>query len=248
MVRTFLRDWAVPCTWICLKAGITANQVTTASIVVAFVGAFMLTSFSPVYYFLGCVFLQLWYYLDHVDGQIARVSGTASLSGRFFDFIMHHAVHGIVIYCSGLFLVYFYDQALFAVLAGISAISIMVFNVCPDTEFKVFGEALRKQQGSAFVVFPNCDAASSAKIKAASAAKSFFSFIHKINEIHVVINVFTAVALASLWMDIFDLRIVLSVFYFVSPVFLAGVRVFYIVRNKIVDLKFQENFKNISGN
>ena len=40
--------------------------------------------------------LQLWYLLDHVDGQLARLRGTASLDGVQLDFLMHHTVNLLV--------------------------------------------------------------------------------------------------------------------------------------------------------
>ena len=40
--------------------------------------------------------LQLWYLLDHVDGQLARLRGTASLDGVQLDYLMHHTVNLLV--------------------------------------------------------------------------------------------------------------------------------------------------------
>ncbi len=42
---------------------------------------------------LGVVLLHLGFWLDHVDGQVARWRGTASLDGTYLDYLMHHAAN-----------------------------------------------------------------------------------------------------------------------------------------------------------
>ena len=39
----------------------------------------------------GVVLAHLAFWLDHVDGQVARWRGTASLDGVYLDYLMHHA-------------------------------------------------------------------------------------------------------------------------------------------------------------
>jgi hypothetical protein len=45
--------------------------------------------------FWGAVGLLLWYFLDHVDGQVARLQGRASLAGVYLDFWMHSLIHSV---------------------------------------------------------------------------------------------------------------------------------------------------------
>jgi hypothetical protein len=41
----------------------------------------------------GVLLLHLGFWLDHVDGQVARWRGTSSLVGVYFDYLMHHLVN-----------------------------------------------------------------------------------------------------------------------------------------------------------
>jgi phosphatidylglycerophosphate synthase len=50
---------------------------------------------------LGVATLWLWYLLDHVDGQLARLHNTQSVTGIYFDFMMHHLVHPAVAFAIG---------------------------------------------------------------------------------------------------------------------------------------------------
>src|SRR5437762_1650191 len=82
MVRYVLRDLALPFTWLLLHTPVTANQVTLASLVVGLFGISLFAATSNASFLTGTLLLQLWYLLDHVDGQIARYRKTACLSGR----------------------------------------------------------------------------------------------------------------------------------------------------------------------
>ena len=42
---------------------------------------------------VGVVLAQLGFWLDHVDGQVARWRGTSSLDGVYLDYLMHHAAN-----------------------------------------------------------------------------------------------------------------------------------------------------------
>ena len=42
---------------------------------------------------LGVALAHLAFWLDHVDGQVARWRGTASLDGVYLDYLMHHAAN-----------------------------------------------------------------------------------------------------------------------------------------------------------
>jgi phosphatidylglycerophosphate synthase len=91
--RYVARPIALGITWLVLPLGVTAHQATTASMVVALTAVFVLGVGSPVAGLVGGVLLELWYLVDHVDGQIARARGTASLDGTALDYLMHHLVN-----------------------------------------------------------------------------------------------------------------------------------------------------------
>lgn len=80
--RFVLIPIAWPITWLCLKLNITANQATLLRLFF-FLIAIVLVTLS--YNYLGFFFLYLNLVFDYVDGQISRVSDTASFQGKFFD-------------------------------------------------------------------------------------------------------------------------------------------------------------------
>src|SRR3989338_5676458 len=102
MVRHILRDAALPVTWLLLHTPITANQVTFFSLVIGIVGIGLFSALAPSLFLAGTILLQLWYFLDHVDGQIARYHKTVSITGRFFDFLTHHIIHGVIFFSLGI--------------------------------------------------------------------------------------------------------------------------------------------------
>lgn len=92
MARRVARPTAVYGTWIAIRLGVTANQVTALSLIASLVGAIAIGSGDRNGFLVGVVLLHLGFWLDHVDGQVARWRGTASLTGVYFDYWMHHAV------------------------------------------------------------------------------------------------------------------------------------------------------------
>lgn len=246
MVRTFLREWAVPCTWLCLKLGISADQVTAFSIFIAIIGSGLITAASAGSFFGGVLLLQLWYYLDHVDGQIARFHGTASLTGRFFDFMMHHFVHGFLYFCSALFLFFYYENEILLYLGGLSAVSMMSFNLMYDAQYKTFSEAFEKGQ-TPVVSPPRSDAWAELNRASPSFFKKLFMLTHKMNEIHVAMNLLTAAAVFQMITSNESPRIILAFFFLISPFALVFFKLFFIIRHKKVDAEYQiwiQNFRN----
>ncbi len=73
---------AWPFTWLFLKFNITANQTTLLRLFLFLIAVGLITI---SYSYLGFFFLYLNLLFDYVDGQISRVSNTASFAGKFFD-------------------------------------------------------------------------------------------------------------------------------------------------------------------
>lgn len=240
MVRTFLRDWAVPCSWLLFQINISANQVTAFSIAVALIAAGLISHPSALVFGIGTVLLQVWYYLDHVDGQLARAYGTASLTGRFFDFVMHHIVHGAVSFCCGLYLFWFFDSVIFIYLSGLATVMMMGFNLIFDAKYKTYIEFLQKEPGFTSVVSVLSE--KKQKRVSQSALRFLFSFLHKANEIHVMMNVLTGVALIGVVFDAVFLRVGAAFFYLITPVIIMPGKLWHVVRFGEIDREFNRFF------
>ena len=93
LARKVARPSAVYGTWLAVRLGISAHQVTLGALVVGLAGACLIGTGTRTGFVLGVVLAHLTFWLDHVDGQVARWRGTASLEGVYLDYLLHHALN-----------------------------------------------------------------------------------------------------------------------------------------------------------
>ncbi len=244
MVRHILRDAALPITRLLLHTRVTANQVTLVSIVIGLFGISLFAAESNGLFFLGAALLQLWYLLDHVDGQIARYHKTNSLTGRFFDYIMHHLIHGVIFFSLGFYVYQMTYEIVFVVWGFIASISIMMFNLVHDAKYKTFFE--RFASAKSFSVINDSQPAEKVSSNSnTDLLKKGFSILHKLAEIHVVMNILSVCSIFQLFSD-FDYRTTLFWIYgFITPV-LAITKIAYIIKNKKIDSEFDATVREAS--
>ena len=72
-------------TWLFLKLGISANQVTVLSLVVGLAGCGFLAFGNYIGIVIGVLLANIWALLDYVDGNIARYNKCASDYGLFLE-------------------------------------------------------------------------------------------------------------------------------------------------------------------
>ncbi len=73
-----------------IRLGLSAHQVTLAALVASLAGAMAIGTGARAGFVLGVLLSHLAFWLDHVDGQVARWRGSACLDGVYFDYVMHH--------------------------------------------------------------------------------------------------------------------------------------------------------------
>jgi hypothetical protein len=93
LARSFARPLAIYGTWAAVRLGLSAHQVTLAALAASLAGAVGIGTGQRLGFALGAVLLHLGFWLDHVDGQVARWRRTASLDGVYLDYLMHHIVN-----------------------------------------------------------------------------------------------------------------------------------------------------------
>lgn len=76
-------------TWICLKIGLSANQVTVLSGVIAIIGGLLLIPDSKTLTILGVICFHLFCILDMSDGEVARYRKQGGVTGHYLDWYMH---------------------------------------------------------------------------------------------------------------------------------------------------------------
>lgn len=90
LARRVGRPSAVYGTWVAVRLGLSAHQVTSLALLASVAGAVAIGTGTRPGFVLGVLFLHVAFWLDHVDGQVARWRGTESLSGVYLDYLMHH--------------------------------------------------------------------------------------------------------------------------------------------------------------
>ncbi len=237
MVRKILRPAALPVTWLLLHTPITANQVTLISLLTGLLGIFFCAFRSNGLYLAGMLLVQLWYLLDHVDGQIARYRGTSCLTGRFFDFFMHHVLHGVFFFAIGCHAYLVSGHFFFAVWGFVTAFSMTCFNLLHDIKYKTWFEYLGGFPGAGGV--KTAEAPAQAAPRELSLKQKAFALLHKSIEMHVIMNIFTLSAILDFFLK-WNTRPALFFFYALAvPFCLIMKTTFWIVSRKI-DREFQD--------
>jgi len=84
------RQVSIRITWVLLHTPVTANQVTLVSLLLTLAAAVLLAMPAPALALAGALALVIHYFLDKVDGEIARFRGVFSLSGVYMDELSHN--------------------------------------------------------------------------------------------------------------------------------------------------------------
>lgn len=93
LARRVGRPSAIYGTWAAVRLGLSAHQVTFAALVAGLGGAAAIAGGGRIGFVIGVALGHLAFWLDHVDGQVARWRKTATLDGVYYDYIMHHVVN-----------------------------------------------------------------------------------------------------------------------------------------------------------
>lgn len=93
LARFWARPTAVFGTWVALRLGLGAHQVTALALLSNLLAAAAIGTGTRVGFVAGVGLLYLGFWLDHVDGQVARWRETSSLDGVYFDYLLHYATN-----------------------------------------------------------------------------------------------------------------------------------------------------------
>jgi len=94
--KHFARKVSIYLTFVFIKLGFSANTVTGLFLFSGIVSAILFSLGSRTSMLAGALVLQLWYILDHSDGEVARYRDEVSLTGSYFDYLTHYIVHPLV--------------------------------------------------------------------------------------------------------------------------------------------------------
>jgi hypothetical protein len=150
MARRITRPLALRVTRVVLPLGVSAHAATLAAWAVAMsaVAGFAWGGVSG--WLLGAALLQLWYLLDHVDGQLARYHGTESLDGAALDYLMHHAVNLLVPLGIGWGMAA--SQRWWLVPGLAWGVGLLLLGLASDVRYKAFIKRLKRLDGELRVI------------------------------------------------------------------------------------------------
>jgi hypothetical protein len=94
LARRWARPSAVYGTWLAVRLGCGAHAITTLALLAGIASAAAIGTGTRAGFGAGVLLAFLAFWLDRVDGQVARWWGTARLGGVYFDYLMHH-VHAL---------------------------------------------------------------------------------------------------------------------------------------------------------
>jgi len=198
MARRITRPAALRMTRLAAPLGVTAHAATLGAWGVGLGAAAALAWGTPCGWLLGAAMLQLWYLLDHVDGQLARLRGTASLDGAQLDYLMHHTLNLLVPVGAGWGLFVARAEPLWAAAGLIWGVATMAITLRHDARYKAFVQRLKRLRGRLEVVGGGGARPAPQPPLPRNPVRLAARLGRKACEVHVVMNLAAAIAVVQL--------------------------------------------------
>ncbi len=189
--RRLGRPAALRLTRVLIRGDVSAHQVTAAAALTACaaLAAFGLGDVRA--WFAGSWLLVAWYVLDHVDGQIARYRGTASLDGATLDYLMHHGLNLLLPFALGFGLARRYDELGWCLAGASWSFGGTLLTLRHDARYKSFVQRLKLLVGEVRAVGGGGARPEPARGPRATFAARWRWCVLKAYEQHVVIGALT---------------------------------------------------------
>ena len=200
LARRVARPVALRVTWIVAPWGVSAHAVTLVATITALAAAAAFGLGNVGGWILGAMLLQLWYLLDHVDGQLARLNETASLDGTTLDYLMHHTVTMSVPLGIGMGLFSRTCEAWWLVVGMAWSVAWTLVGLRNDARYKAYFQRLKLVDGALLVMGRANRAPMPTNAPKRHALATAWWLARKACEAHVALCVLTAVAVAQ-WLS-----------------------------------------------
>ena len=195
--RRVARPLALRVTWGVLPWGISAHAMTLTAWLAAMAAAAAFAQGTIAGWLLGAGLLQVWYLLDHVDGQLARARGAASLDGVQLDYLMHHTVNVVLPLGMGLGLFARRLEPLWLLVGVCWSIAALLLALRHDAMYKAFFQRFKRLEGE-LLIRGGGGARPAPPPGPPRGAFRFCAWMaRKLTEMHVVMNLLAVVAIAQ---------------------------------------------------
>ena len=152
MARRISRPLALRITRVLIPCGVSAHGTTLAAWLCGLAAAGAFAQGSAWGWVCGAALLQVWYLLDHVDGQLARFHGTASLDGVQLDYLMHHTLNLLVPLSVGCGLFTATLEPWWALAGLVWGLAALLLGLRHDARYKAFVQRLKRLEGRLEVI------------------------------------------------------------------------------------------------
>lgn len=144
LARRWARPTAVYGTWLAVRLGLSAHAVTALALASGLAGAAAIGTGSRPAFIAGVALSFLAFWLDRVDGQVARWRGTASLDGVYLDYLMHHALNLALGFALGFGLTLRTGQPAWSIAGFAIAAGWTLLALHNDCRYKAFFQQLKR--------------------------------------------------------------------------------------------------------
>jgi hypothetical protein len=148
LARRVARPSAVYGSWLAIRFGLSAHQLTFAALVTSLAGAVLIGTGARIGFVCGTILLYLGFWLDHVDGQVARWRCTASLDGTYLDYLMHHIINLALGFALGYGLTARSGDLRWSIAGFAIALGWTLLSLHNDCRYKAFFQRLKSAQVS----------------------------------------------------------------------------------------------------
>jgi hypothetical protein len=240
LARRIARPTAIYGCWLAVRLGLSAHEVTGAAWLCSLAGAAAIGTGDRVMFLLGVLLAHLAFWLDHVDGQVARWSSTAGLDGVYLDYMMHHACNLAMGFGLGHGIAAQTGELYWTVAGFLTGGGWMLLGLHNDCRYKAFFQRLKSARGSFRVDGARGRLTGAPGVQSRRIATAFYWPLYKACEPHVVLLLLTALAALaalapSLWFGAW--RAAVCAFAVLAPV-LGIARMIRAVREHAVESEF----------
>ncbi len=197
MARRLIRPAALRVTWVVAPWGMSANAATLSAWACGIGASLSFAIGSITGWILAALLLQAWYLLDHVDGQLARYRGTASLDGVQLDYLMHHTVNVLVPLGIGWGLFAAGNSSIWMLCGVVWSTALLLLSVHHDARYKAFNQRLKRVRGTVRVEGGSGGRPAAQPPIPRGWIRRAAWIARKSSEMHVLMNLLTLVAAAA---------------------------------------------------
>ena len=180
-----MRRFSIYLTALSAKAGFAPSTVTTFSVIAGLCGAALLANQR---WLAGILAVNLWYLLDHVDGELARLQKSRSLTGLYYDTFTNSVVPPLTFVGLGIGLSGAERAFAFGLLSAHGFLMLLIISYC---------EAAVVMQQIGQGILKNSASSVKSEKRPSGAAKKLFSLLHSAVAFPVFLPVLTLGLLAG---------------------------------------------------